>query len=304
MIGGIASHGEKWSAGIAYIALPTDVDRDTYLKDCYLRGQVSIKHEDGSFENRVPIDQDTLNFIKFPSKATELGTAVVYILEPIRKQPIIIARLNKNDELGDKRENFFSLRRTLQNKIITIDGDVDKGSLYIGVKSEEQQGKLKIHIDNNDQNSILDIEVAGLFKLTTSDQTLIQNENSFESRVSSYEDSSKDPDNKPSVIRQDRNRTQITNKELYLNGKDISAIHYKGYKIAINDNGITIDALDKSIDIQAGDSKIAIDKNGIQIEGQDISINGEYEVLYNTIPGTPIAHVSQIGSSKTVKVGM
>ena len=52
-------------------------------------------------------------------------------------------------------------------------------------------------------------------------------------------------------------------------------------------------------------SGVEISEDGVNIDSGNgqVTINGDFEALYNTIPGTPIANVSQIGVSKKVKIG-
>ena len=114
--------GFQWSAGIAYITIPTDIDRDVFIAESYKNGRVSMRMEDGCFFNQVPIDIDVLNFITFPSQAKEFGTAVVFVLEPTHNQPIIVARLPKNDTVGNLKENQFRISRKLGKKIIELSG--------------------------------------------------------------------------------------------------------------------------------------------------------------------------------------
>jgi len=301
MISQIQNNGEQWSAGIAYIALPNDIDRDLYVKDCYLNCRVSIKLEDGSMINRVPIGSDILNFITFPIKSNELGTAVVFVTEPNHKQPIIIARVQKSDELGDGRENVFQFRRKFNDKLVSIVGDVKEGMLSFNVNAGDKQGSFKILVDNDEDDCNFDLEVSGQVNIKTTDITLFENHNQFKSIVS---DNDEENQSEPSIISQTRTRSLIANKEVVINGSDISAVHYKGYRIAINESGIQIDSLDKEIVIQSGNNKVLLNSQGIIIESdKEVSINGGFEALYNTVPGTPIANVGQIGISKKVKIG-
>lgn len=291
--------GEQWSAGIAYIACPNDIERSVYINECYRDNRVSIKMEDGSMVNRVPISIDILNFIDFPLKSNELGTAVAFITEPTHKQPIIVARFQKSDELGDGREKVFQIYRKFNDKLIAITGDANKGTLSINVNSGDKEGKFHINLDNDQDDCAFELEVSGKIDIKTTDGTFFQNHSQFKSVISDTDEE----ESKPSVISQTRERTLVGNKQIVISGEDISAIHYKGYQIVIDDNGIRIDALDKEVTIQSGNSKVQLNDKGINIEGGKISINGSKGVLYSKIPGTAISHVSQIGVSKKVTVG-
>lgn len=299
MVGFMQNEGEQWSAGIAYIALPSDIERALYIDDCYKNHRVSVKMEDGSLINRVPISIDVLNFISFPLTPKELGTAVGFITEPKHQQPMVIAQFQKSDELGQGRENSFQISRQLNDKIVAIIGDADKGTLSINIDGANKRGELHVSLDNNNADCVFDLEVSGNINIKTTEATTFENHVQFKSTISDTEEQ----ESQPSIISQTRERTLLANKEMIFNGKEVSIIHYKGYKISISDEGIVIDSLDKSITMQAGESQIQLNSKGINIEGGKININGAFEALYNTIPGTPIADVSQIGVSKKVTIG-
>lgn len=294
------NEGDIWAAGIAYVICPSDIDRSVYINQCYSLSRISIQLEDGSVYHRTPIDLDTLNFIDFPQEGELLGTAVVYVAEPKHRQPIVVARLQKSDQLGSGRENSFHIKRLFKDRLVSIVGDVDVGSLNIDVNAGDKVGKVSISLDNNENNSIFEIEVAGTINLKTTNDTYIENAKQFKSVITSGD---QDESKNPSVISQTRKKTLVGNEEVVINGKDISAIHYKGYRIAIDSEGIKIDSLDKNVIIQSGDSKVEMTPKGIFLEGKKISIEGSFEALYNLTPGAPITDVSQIGISKKVTIG-
>lgn len=295
----MANEGDLWSGGIAYVALPQDIDRSVYINECYRNGRVSIKMEDGSLYNQAPISLEILNFIDFPLKAGELGSAVVFVNEAVHNHPIIVGRVQKSDELGSGRERVFQIYRKFNDKLVGLIGDVERGTFSLNVNAGDKVGHVYIGLDNDADNNTLEIEVAGDVILKTTNKTLIENHTEFKSVISkSSEDKAE-----PSVISQTRDKVLVGSKQVVLNGDEISAIHYKGYQIIINDDGISIDALDKGVTIQAGSSKVQLRDSGILIKGGKISLNGSYEVLYNKVPGSPIVDVSQIGVSKKVRVG-
>lgn len=290
---------QQWPAGIAYVCCPHDIDRATYIKDCFQNNRISIKMEDGSYHNRVIIPSSILNEIEFPKSPEELGSAVGYVTETQHQKPMIFACYPKGDILGQGREHSFQFYRKLDDKFIMIDGDVKEGVLSININGGQGVSKMNISLDNESDTSELEVEVAGSVSIKTTNQTVLENHEEFRSVV----EDSVEEEEKKSVISQTKEKTTFSNKHIVLNGENIEAIHYKGYRILINETGIEIDALDKEVTIRAGDSEIVIDDEGVEIESKEIRLNGSFEALYNKIPGTPIANVSQIGISKKVRIG-
>lgn len=179
-VGQTPLEGNQWSAGIAYVAIPSDLERDVYITECYLNEKISIWTEDGAFFNRVPVNIDTLNFIEFPLTFKELGTAVLYITEPVHKQPLIVARYSKIDELGERRENLFKIKRKLGNKFVEISGSTKSNSLNLIVNSENEIGEVNIRVINSNDNGKLSLEVAGDIEInSTGEISLVQKKRIF-----------------------------------------------------------------------------------------------------------------------------
>lgn len=287
----------QWPAGIAYITCPQDIDRDIYIKECFLNNRVSIRMEDGSHHNQVILPTSILNEIEFPLNFKELGSAVAYLTESQHQKPMIIAHYPKADSLGEGRENSFQFTKKYEDKLISIDGDVKKGVLSLNINGGSGISKIYVGVDNDNETGELEVEVSGGIIMKTSGSTGFQNLEEFRSTVGDGGE-----DNR-SVISQTKDKTIVGNRHLIINGQDIEMIHYKGHRIVINEEGIEIDSLDKDIVLRAGDSVIQIDSSGVEIDAKAISLNGSFEVLYNKIPGAPIANVKQIGVSKKVKVG-
>jgi hypothetical protein len=168
--------GEQWSCGILYVVLPIDIDREAYINDCLMNLRVSAIAEDGAFFNRVPIDEDILNRITFPLKPKELGSALVYVTEPIHKQPIIVAKLNKRDELSDLKENQFKLLRKLEGRSVEITGSSRSNSLNLIVNSLDAKGLINIILANKTKNSKFSIQVDGDIQMLASKTTINQEE--------------------------------------------------------------------------------------------------------------------------------
>lgn len=291
--------GYEWGVGIAYTACPKDIDREEYLKDCFLNHRISIKTEDGGYYNRVPVGIDVLQHLDFPKEEDELGVAVVYITESQHKQPIVIARLPKIDQVGDGREGMLKIGKSYGVDKIEIIQDAKNGFLHFDVNAGKNQGIVKFNVDNDKNDCLFGIDVSGSIIAKSTQFTYLHSEEGFTSIVSENGEDDEDL----SIIRQDKARTLIGGGHVILNGNDIEIVHYKGYKIIINENGIIVDSLDKDVIINAQNSCVKLEDGRVDIESESINLNGSFEVLYNKTPGFPITDISQIGCSKKVKVG-
>ncbi|MDB5206537.1 MAG: hypothetical protein JWR72_1612 [Flavisolibacter sp.] len=156
-----SDEGKMFTAGIAYVIIPSDVTREQYIRECYKTKTVSIYSEFNGYTNRIPIDQYSLNFVKFPLDKKQYGSAVCFVINPIENRPIITGIYFKGDEVSDLQENQFTFKRELNGNIVEISGSPqDKfltlnvisavnGEISINVKSEDESGKININVDGD-----------------------------------------------------------------------------------------------------------------------------------------------------------
>ena len=170
--------------------------------------------------------------------------------------------------------------------------------LNFNVLGGDKKGMIKIELDNDADDCLFDLTVSGDVQINTTGATRLRNHEEYESIVSSEEDGEK-----VSIIRQTTDRTLVGGKQTILNGESVELVHYKGYRVIINDKGISIDGLDQRVLIQSQSSSIEINQDRVDIQASKISFNGDFEALYNKTPGVPITDVSQIGVSKKVTLG-
>ena len=78
--------GNNPSVGIAYLALPSDLDRSEYINLCLKTSTVCMRCEDGSFYTRVPVGSSVLDRLEFPLTIQELGLPLLFINEPTKNQ--------------------------------------------------------------------------------------------------------------------------------------------------------------------------------------------------------------------------
>jgi hypothetical protein len=170
------SEGEMYSAGIAYIVIPTDVDRAKYIRECYKSSTVSIYSEHNGFVNRVPIGINALNFIIFPAKVEEFGSPVSFILDPIHKKPIITDVYRNVDEMSDLKEHQFKIRRELNGNIVEIAGSPDTKHLSLNVLANIG-GEISLNVRSKDGSAAVNIDVDGSVDIKAATNTTIRQYN-------------------------------------------------------------------------------------------------------------------------------
>lgn len=188
----INNNGLHHKIGRGYIAIPSDFNRVSYIRDCYTNMWVSIITEDGGFMNRVPIPPDVLNFVEFPDLPSQLGSPIVFNVDDMTNNPIIVSRYNKQDNLGDGKEYQFKFKRQYRDKVVEISGSPKDNALNLIVNGANNGGKLNIILHSNDKSSSFNARVAGVIDFQAQDtiSTTGVNKTSFQTFDTNYKSSS------------------------------------------------------------------------------------------------------------------
>ncbi len=113
------STNNKWIAGVAYITVPENVDRDQYILDCFMTGTVSITSEAGGVINNIAISKSCLQQIEFPENEA-FGSSVVYVLDEFNNKQIVVGVLQSEEENSNNEENEYVIKRRFKNSICEI----------------------------------------------------------------------------------------------------------------------------------------------------------------------------------------
>jgi hypothetical protein len=169
-IGMTGLEGFKYSVGIGYVMLPSDLDRDKYIADCYKNSYISIGLDDGGFLNRVPVSPEVLNFIEFPAETNQMGTPVVYVTDDLYQQPYIVSRFMRKDELGDNKESAFKFRRKVDDSYVEVSGSVQQRTLNLFLDTGDADGSINVKLFSKNKNSKLSFDVQGDVDVVSSGQ--------------------------------------------------------------------------------------------------------------------------------------
>lgn len=165
--------GKNYTSGIAYIALPVDIDRDRYVGLCYKTNSVCIRTEEGSFFKSVAISEMDLNFVTFPLKVNDLGSPVVYLSEPVKGQIFIVSVLTNSQNISDNVEHQFKFKRKYEGTIVEIVGSAKQKFLSFNINSDDNPGTFYVNVNNKNTNSLIKLEVGGNFELVSHKNTIL-----------------------------------------------------------------------------------------------------------------------------------
>lgn len=189
-LGTRAAEGEMWSSGIGYVHIPTDVDREKYIGECFRSSSVSLFTEHNGYFNRVPIDRFSLSFIDFPNKTNENGSAVSYHVDPVHKRPIITGIHFTNDELADLVEHQFKFKRILGNNQVEITGSPKEKYIALNVNADKE-GNLSLNVNSHDDSGSINLNVEGTTQITSTQNTIVKQHSSYVLKTVNKQDEKK-----------------------------------------------------------------------------------------------------------------
>ena len=148
-------------AGQGRLIIPSDVDRDAYIRKCYDTGRAAIFTYGAGIIRNASICKHCIDDLIFPLTPQDYGSPVLYIKTPNREEYSIYGVFKETDEIFDITEYQFSIGKKSGDGVAVISGDADDGSIVITVNHNKKGGKLTIVVGNDKVPSILEFNVSG-----------------------------------------------------------------------------------------------------------------------------------------------
>lgn len=152
-----------------YIMLPSDVDRDTFIEQCYRWERVSILIEKGGgVSHECYITKSAIRDIEFPADYKKLGSCVMFLMDPNNGLPMIFGVLSKEDESQLLREGFFKITKILGDGSVTVSGDAKTGVMNLTVNGGTLS-QLNISVANKDRTATVNLRCNGNINIELDD---------------------------------------------------------------------------------------------------------------------------------------
>lgn len=177
--------GSLFDSGTAYVSIPSNIDRDKFIKRCMRTQTLFIRGESGEAFRNVICPKYLLKEIIFPIESNKRGSLVAWVKQPKHNIPIVVAAYELKDGFSDIEEErqFRNIKTSSSGNVVDIDGRADKATLDISVSSAENgKGKIKLRVVNPNQTAELEVYVKGqasIFadkkvKLSTNEEFLVE----------------------------------------------------------------------------------------------------------------------------------
>ena len=164
------------------VFVPADVDRETYIRTCFLTGTVSLGNFHGEIIHRVSVGQLAIQTIKFPTDSKSFGSRVVCLTSPRSGKLYVADVFSSSSEFNDQDEDQYRLFKTSTGYAeVRIDG---KGKISLGVDGEEDGGEVSINVTNKNKQGKLKLNVNGDITITNQGNIEVTSDGNIKATVS------------------------------------------------------------------------------------------------------------------------
>lgn len=147
------------SAGVGFVVVPEEVDRNQYIRDCYRTNTVTINGGKGyGYFSGVNVDVNVMQNIEFPVDKDNRGTPVVWVKDAISQLPVIVATLRKQNGYYSLDQNQRRIYVGNGDRGIEIMLDGNNSSLQISmVGDSEEYSEFNINLSSSKKNSVFNL---------------------------------------------------------------------------------------------------------------------------------------------------
>lgn len=153
------------------VYLPSDIDRDVYIRNCYRSGTVTLIDQWNEIQHRVRIGKLALQQVRFPKDSKDKGSEVLCNSAPYSGQLYVVEVYSSPDEFIDQEEENYRLVKSINggSAEVRVDGN---GRILLTVDSEED-AEVIISITDKNKAGKLTVNISGEANLVTSKSVTI-----------------------------------------------------------------------------------------------------------------------------------
>jgi len=148
--------GDRATSGFAYIIVPSDTDRESYIQYVYRTGFAMVITPYNDIIKDVKIPRDKIQYLEFPLEAGEYGSLIHWCNIPVTNQVVATGIHARPGEFYPYKEGLYvedvgtdscsiSVTRNVKQflRSVTISNDFDQdGGLHYTAKSSGENGAL------------------------------------------------------------------------------------------------------------------------------------------------------------------
>lgn len=282
-----------------YIMIPRNVDRESYIQNCFRMNRVCVLIEGGLFKTDVYITNEAIQNISFPEEVGKKGTQVIIASGVFRNQPVIIGTIQGNDETQAWSEDIIRFRRTVKGTTMMICMDPKNKQMNVNVFSEEK-ADLNIRMVGNTENKI-NVQTSGEINVVADEKVKVTGYKKIEAEIINTEVEAKEPNKESRKITLDLDKLEYRRKTKESNEKEtLVVIDDEKIAFGFHDNRESLQMSDQNVTISfdEGKEQIQLAQNLIKIlTGSKVNINNASEPL--TLANTLISLLNNVENQIT-----
>ena len=274
--------GKRASAGIGYIVIPPDIDRNEYVRKSVASGMVAVLFDDGGYIEQALVAKHVLNDIVFPENKSGLGSQISWVSLNSSNQILVIGVHLKYNEYSQVGENQSSVVR--QTKKGYAECGVDGDNLNVSIVSNSKVGnpsEVNISASSSEGNSAINLNCKGNINLKASSDVNISCEDTFTLKVAD-----KSVDDKVTTLK-------------YIKGQGLSYLDEFDNEINIGEGSVDIKAA-TSVNLGEGSEPMVLGDKLTGILGDILDAIGQITVTAPT-SGGPTTIPINVASFQAIK---
>lgn len=147
------------SAGVGFVVVPSDIDREQYVNDCYRTNTLTINGGKGyGYFSGVHADINVMQSIEFPTDDTNRGTPVVWVKDAISQLPVIVGVLRKQSGYYALAEKQYRLKRGTETRNVEVFLDGNEAALEITVVGDKDEAaNINVKLSSANKDSVFNL---------------------------------------------------------------------------------------------------------------------------------------------------
>lgn len=164
------------SVGLARVIVPSGVDRDQYVADCYRTGRIDLYDESqGTYLKQCYVTNEVLANLKFPRGVGDIGDPVVWVAQPtIFNRPMVVGTFPSGDRMRLGTDQTIEVHKEWDKGYVDVTADAKDGSLNVVVHGQEKNGGTVRVSVLGDEKSILEVKSDGLVSVESGKELCVR----------------------------------------------------------------------------------------------------------------------------------
>lgn len=168
-------------AGMGYVVIPSNIERELYIKSVYKNNAIMVRTEDGNIFRNVAVVSDVLERLIFPKTDEGFGSMVVFVNMPKYNNKVVVGIVDLLSEASRIiSENQYKISQISEKSVVSTMHDADSGEVNISASALQQGVKTKVNISvtNQERDAEMNVFVAGQARIHASKNViLVANDN-------------------------------------------------------------------------------------------------------------------------------